>query len=138
MRRERTNQIRFVVEELLPPIIRDTWLFKLAATLAWGKHISRLAEFRKAAPCVTAEEYDQIYRLHPRMHEETDNSLYADERNFYKVERWSKDGQRIDQMLYAGNKLEKARDVFAKVVKHRPRIRLTIRQRMRVLEQWPK
>ena len=75
MRREQTNQIRFIMEELLPPIIRDTGLFKFAATLALGKHISRLAEFRKAAPFCTAEEYDQLYRVHPRVHEETDNSL---------------------------------------------------------------
>jgi SAM-dependent methyltransferase len=75
MRREQTNQIRFVIEELLPPIIRDTGLFKFAATLAWGKHISTLAEFRKSAPFVTAEEYDELYRLHPRVHEDTDNSL---------------------------------------------------------------
>jgi hypothetical protein len=40
-------------------------------------------------------------------------------------------------MLYAGNNLDKAKDVFAKAVKHRPRIRLTIRQRTRVLFQWP-
>jgi hypothetical protein len=43
--------------------------------------------------------------------EETDNPLYADERNFYKVERWSKDDQRIEAMLYAGNNLDKARDL---------------------------
>jgi hypothetical protein len=35
-------------------------------------------------------------------------------------------------MLYAGNNLEKARDIFAEAIKHRPRIRLTIRQRTRV------
>ena len=40
--------------------------------------------------------------------------------------------------LYAGNNLEKARKLFADAVKHRPRIRLTIRQRTRVLQQWPK
>jgi len=28
-------------------------------------------------------------------HEETDDPLYADRRNFYKVEKWSRDGQRI-------------------------------------------
>jgi hypothetical protein len=33
--------------------------------------------------------------------------------------------------------LEKAREVFALAIKHRPRIRLTIRQRTRVVEQWP-
>jgi hypothetical protein len=27
-------------------------------------------------------------------HEETDDPLYADRRNFYKVEKWSRDGQR--------------------------------------------
>jgi hypothetical protein len=40
-------------------------------------------------------------------------------------------------MLYAGSNLDKAGDVFAKAVKHRPRIRMTIRQRTRALEQWP-
>ncbi len=75
MRREQTNQIRFIMEELLPPIVRDTALFKFAATLAWGKHILGLAEFRRTAPFCTAEEYDRLYRSHPRVHEETDNSL---------------------------------------------------------------
>ena len=75
MRREQTNQIRFIMEELLPPIVRDTGLFKFAASLAWGKHISTLAEFRKAAPFGTAVEYDQLYRSHPRVHADTDNSL---------------------------------------------------------------
>jgi SAM-dependent methyltransferase len=74
MRREQTNQIRFVMEELLPPILRDTALFKYAASLAWGKHISDLAEFRISAPFVTAERYSQLYRDHPRVHEGTDNS----------------------------------------------------------------
>jgi hypothetical protein len=32
-------------------------------------------------------------------------------------------------MLYAGSKLDKAREVFAAAIKHRPRIRLTVRQR---------
>jgi hypothetical protein len=32
-------------------------------------------------------------------------------------------------MLYAGNNLDKAHDIFAAAVKHRPKIRLTIRQR---------
>jgi hypothetical protein len=40
-------------------------------------------------------------------------------------------------MLYAGNNLDKARRIVERTVKHRPRIRLTIRQRMRVLQEWP-
>jgi hypothetical protein len=39
--------------------------------------------------------------------EETDDPLYADRRNFYKVEKWSRDGQRIEELLFAGNSLAK-------------------------------
>jgi hypothetical protein len=69
------------------------------------------------------------------LHEETTDPLVADVRNFYKVEKWT--GTKVDSLFYAGNNLDKARDIFAKAIKHRPRIRLTIRQRMRVLDQWP-
>ena len=70
-------------------------------------------------------------------HEETDNPLLADDRNYYKVEKWTKEG-RVERMLYAGSNLDKAREVFTAAIKHRPRIRLTIRQRTRVLEKWPR
>ena len=69
--------------------------------------------------------------------EETANPFYADERNFYKVEKWTRDGTSIDSLLYAGNNLGKAQEIFAAEIKRRPRIRLTIRQRTRVLQQWP-
>ena len=70
--------------------------------------------------------------------EQTDDPLYADLRNFYKVEAWSRDEMRIDALLYAGNSLDKAREIFVTTVKHRPRIRLTIRQRSRMLDRWPR
>ena len=70
--------------------------------------------------------------------EETFDPLKADDRNFYKVEKWTKDGSKVDHMLYAGSNLDKAREVFTEAIYHRPRIRLTIRQRTQVLEQWPK
>ena len=54
-----------------------------------------------------------------------------------KVEKWTRDGMKVDSLLYAGNNLEKAQEIFAKAVKHRPRIRLTIRQRMGLLQRWP-
>jgi hypothetical protein len=60
------------------------------------------------------------------------------DRNYYKVEKWTKDGSKADRMLYAGNNLDKARRVFERTVKHWPRVRLTIRQRMRVLDEWPR
>jgi hypothetical protein len=38
-------------------------------------------------------------------HEETDDPLHADRRNFYKVEKWRGDGQQVNEMLFAGNSL---------------------------------
>jgi hypothetical protein len=70
-------------------------------------------------------------------HEETTDPLVADARNFYKVEKWTKDGTKVDSLLYAGNSLGRARSVFESAVKHRPRIRLKIRQRTRVIDRWP-
>jgi hypothetical protein len=69
----------------------------------------------------------------PSLDEQADNALHANERNFYKVEKWTRDSTKVARPLYAGNNLKKARDLFATAVKHRPRIRLTIRQRTRVL-----
>jgi hypothetical protein len=40
--------------------------------------------------------------------EETDNPLLADDRNYYKVEKWTKDGAKVDRMLYAGSSLAKS------------------------------
>jgi hypothetical protein len=34
--------------------------------------------------------------------EQTDEPLIADHRNYYKVEKWTKDGARVERMLYAG------------------------------------
>jgi SAM-dependent methyltransferase len=74
MRREQTNRIRFVIEDLLPAALRDSRLFRLAMRLAWGRHIERLADFRARAPFLTREEYAALYRDHQRVHEGTDNS----------------------------------------------------------------
>jgi hypothetical protein len=73
----------------------------------------------------------------PAVHEETDSPTHADDRRFYKVEKWTRDGTKVDRLLYAGNSLAKAQEIFARSIKHRPRIKLTIRQRTRVLQQWP-
>jgi hypothetical protein len=72
----------------------------------------------------------------PAVHEETDSSTYADDRMFYKVEKWTRD-LTVDRLLYAGNSLRRAQEIFTRAIKHRPRIRLTIRQRSRVLQKWP-
>jgi hypothetical protein len=44
--------------------------------------------------------------------EETDEPLIADHRNFCKVEKWSRDGERVVELLFAGSSLDKAKRVF--------------------------
>jgi hypothetical protein len=70
--------------------------------------------------------------------DETDNPLQADELNFYKIEKWTRDGSKVDSLIYAGSNLDKARKIFIDAISYRPRIRLTIRQRTEVLERCPK
>jgi hypothetical protein len=41
----------------------------------------------------------------PIEHEETTDPPVADVRNFYKVEKWTRDGTKVDSLLYAGNSL---------------------------------
>lgn len=74
MNREMTNRVRFVIEDIVPPFLRDSALFRWMAQLAWGEHITHLARFRERAPFLTPEEYAELYRKHPRVHEGTDNS----------------------------------------------------------------
>jgi hypothetical protein len=62
--------------------------------------------------------------------------LHADRRNFYKVEKWSRVGQRIEELLFTGSSLAKAQGIFERFITKRPRSRLTIRQRTRV-RAWP-
>jgi SAM-dependent methyltransferase len=74
MRRETTNKIRYVLEELVPPALRDSILFKKIAELAWGKPIKAASDLRRRAPFFKEEEYAALYQAHPRIHECTDNS----------------------------------------------------------------
>lgn len=74
MRREVSNRIRFVLEELVPGVLRDCRPFRWLMRLAGGSHVETLAEFRRRAPYLSAAEYRALYQAHPRVHDETDNS----------------------------------------------------------------
>lgn len=74
MRRETTNAIRFVIEDLMPPVLRDSAIFRGLARAAWGSHIDDLARFRERAVFLSEAEYEELYRKHPRVQDETDNS----------------------------------------------------------------
>jgi hypothetical protein len=49
-----------------------------------------------------------------------------------------KDRLHVLRLLYAGNNLDRAKTELADYARKRRRARLTIRQRIRVLEEWPK
>ena len=66
----------------------------------------------------------------------TTDPVVADLNNYYKVELGARDDF-IESMLFAGPSLDRAREVFADYATCWPAARLTIRQRMRVLAQWP-
>lgn len=75
MRRETTNLIRTVLEEILPPFVRDSafmrWLFRCH----WGRLVDDLEKFRERIPFITAAEYRDVYARLPRVQDETDNSM---------------------------------------------------------------
>jgi hypothetical protein len=55
-----------------------------------------------------------------RPDQETYDPLYADRRNFYMVEKWTRDGTKVDSLLYAGNSLGRARSIFECAIKTPP------------------
>ena len=70
-------------------------------------------------------------------HEETDSP--TDDRNVYKVEKWTRDGTKIDSLLYGGNSLGRARSVFERnrASVRRPQLRICyIRVTVHQTKRW--
>jgi hypothetical protein len=63
------------------------------------------------------------------------NSTECDRRNWYRY--WEELIPHCGTCSIPGSNLDKAREVFAAAIKHRPRIRLTMRQRTTCFEQRP-
>jgi SAM-dependent methyltransferase len=74
MKRETTNAIRYVLEELLPPVLRDSRFMRWVFRRHWGTLVDDIEQFRAEAHRVTDDEYAQIYSALPRVQEGTDNS----------------------------------------------------------------
>ena len=74
----------------------------------------------------------------PWSEEETGDPRYADTRGFFKVEVWTPDDLHVARMLYAGNRIGKARHIFDGAVEVDPRSRFLIRQGIRVVDKWPR
>ncbi|WP_157934049.1 hypothetical protein [Microvirga ossetica] len=74
VRRETSNRIRFVIEDLIPPALKDSALFRCLGRMVYGPYIDHMADFRKRAPFLTEKEYEKLYREYPHIHSGTDNS----------------------------------------------------------------
>ncbi len=63
-----------VLEEVVPPFVRDSALMRWLFRLHWGPLIDDIERFRERIPFVTPAEYKSIYERMPRVQDETDNS----------------------------------------------------------------
>lgn len=63
MQREVTNVIRFILDELIPPIIRDNkyFMYPLFYLAYKGKNVRKYMEFKSLAYDMTEEEFNQAY-----------------------------------------------------------------------------
>jgi SAM-dependent methyltransferase len=80
VQRETTNRIRFFLEELLPPMLHDSRLFRLFAQAVWGRYLIDLANFRARAATLSDREYEELYRAYPKVYDATSNSAACLER----------------------------------------------------------
>jgi len=55
-----------------------------------------------------------------------------------KVEEWTADDLHVARLIYAGNRLDKAHDIFDAAIRFNMAGRYYIRQGIRVVEKWPK
>lgn len=80
MKREHTNKIRFILEECLPPILRDTALLNRFFSLISGIDLRKCRRLRQDIPTLTPEQINRFYQDFPRVQEDTDNSQKCIER----------------------------------------------------------
>lgn len=72
LNRDRINKIRFILEDVMPPVLRDSRLFLLLLRIVFKEGTADYAAFRPKTPYMTPEEYARYYREHPVLLEDTD------------------------------------------------------------------
>ncbi len=84
--RRTVNAVRYVLEDLLPPALRDSPLFLPLMYLVWGRDARRFIEFRERARTMSAEEYAGFYARITPIHGECDLNRPCIERILAEVE----------------------------------------------------
>ena len=67
MKRENTNKIRFVLEEIVPPFLRDSFLFKFIIRFLYRKDKVH-EELKVKAINLSERKYINYYKKMPKMH----------------------------------------------------------------------
>ena len=73
MKRENTNKIRFVLEEILPPIIRDSLIFKFIVKKLYRNDKTHL-KLKSNILNISKREYKNYYKNLPEIHQNSDLS----------------------------------------------------------------
>jgi SAM-dependent methyltransferase len=77
--RRAVNVVRYTLEDLLPPALRDSPLFLPVMYLVWGRQARRFIAFRERVRTMGAEEYVSFYASITPIHGECDlNSACLD------------------------------------------------------------
>ena len=74
MKRENTNKIRFVLEDILPPIIRDSFIFKLIIKRLYRSDETHL-NLKSKILNISRKEYENYYKHMPKIHDDSDLSI---------------------------------------------------------------
>jgi len=88
--RRTVNAVRYMLEDLLPPALRDSPLFLPLMYLVWGRDAPRFIAFRERVRSMSAEEYAGFYAKITPIHGECDLNRRCIERILAEVQ-----GERI-------------------------------------------
>lgn len=72
LNRHRINKIRYVLEDVLPPVARDSKLFYGLMHVVFGRDTRQFTAFRPASPYMKDEAYADYYKKFPAIMENTD------------------------------------------------------------------
>jgi SAM-dependent methyltransferase len=84
------NRIRYVLEDLVPPVLHDSWLFYALMHVLLRGRTKHFVSFRPRSPYMTAAEYDEFYRAYTPLLETTDLNDACIERILHEA-----DGPRV-------------------------------------------
>lgn len=105
MKRENTNKIRFVLEELLPPILRDSFIFKLIVKKLYRNDKTH-QNLKYNILNISKKKYKKYYENMPQIHNNSDLSKKCID----EILRYIKPRSIIDVGCGNGFLLKKIRD----------------------------